>query len=199
MKTISKYAVSTALLLTVAAGLAYAQQSTTPPQPPAGQQEADSGHGPDDCMGQGMMDEGMGWRKHGRHHGRMGQMDGPGGRLRGPMVIDANGDGFIGPDEAAALADGMFMRLDRNRDNVIDEAEATQGPGQRGWRRWLGQQQADDVAAKLKAAFVERDADKDGKVTKQEFMTFAQNKYASLDTAKDGKVSPWAFRAQPKL
>lgn len=209
MKTISKYAVSAALLLTVASGLAYAQQSTTPPQPPASQEVADNGPGPDGCMGQGMgegMDEGMGWRRHGRHHGKheqMGEMDrgGPGGRagMRGPMVIDANGDGFIGPDEAAALADGMFMRLDRNHDNVIDEAEATDGPGKHGWRRWLGQQQADDLTTKLKAAFAERDADKDGKVTKQEFMAFAQNRYASLDTAKDGKVSPWVFRAQPKL
>ncbi len=204
MKTISKYAVSTALLLTVATGLAYAQQSNAPPPPaPADQQVADNNAdaGPQDCM------DGMNWRRHGRHHGmgghgpgQMGQMGGPGGgmMMRG-MMFDTNGDGFIGPDEAAALADGMFMRLDRNHDGVIDETEATQGPGQHGWRKWLGQQQADDMTAKLKAAFAERDADKDGKVTKLEFMNYAQSKYASLDTAKDGKVSPWAFRALPRL
>ena len=198
---ISKYALSTALMLSLASDLAYAQQANTSPTPPAAADQANANQGPDCGPDAGQNDDmlqcdgGRGGRHHGRHH----DMRGEGRGRHGMMIIDANADGFIGPDEAAALAEGMFMRVDRNHDGAIDEAEATQGPGQHGWRAWLGQKQADDITAKLKAAFAERDADKDGKVTKQEFMNFAQGKYAALDTAKDGKVSPWAFRAQPKL
>jgi EF hand len=208
MTTISKYAVTTAVLLTLGAGLALAQQAPapTPPAPgaatdPAQVADAD----PQNCMdGDGMGHQG---RKHGRHHG--GDMCGDGGGHHGhgghggmgrrAMILDANGDGFIGPDEAAAVADGVFMHLDQNRDNVIDETEATTLPNHKGWRAWFGGAAPADVTAKLKAAFTERDADKDGKVTKLEFMNYAQAKYASLDTAKDGKVSPWAFRAMPRL
>ena len=201
MKMISKFAVSTALVLSLASGLAYAQQTNAPPPPvsPADQQVADNGPdgGPQDCM------DGQNWRHHGRGHGHMMRGEGPdgqgGGRGGRMMIIDANGDGFIGPDEAASLADGMFTCLDQNHDNVIDETEAAAGPGKHGWRAWIGQQQAADITAKLKQAFIDRDTNKDGKVTKEEFMAYAQAKYAALDAARDGKVSPWAFHAQPKL
>jgi hypothetical protein len=196
MTTISKYAISAALMLTMASGLAFAQQSDTPP-PQNDQKTANacSDNGPDGADDN--CNDGGGRHHKGKRHGEGRDGHGKhGGRM---MIIDANSDGFIGPDEAAALADGMFMRMDKNRDNAIDEAEATQGPGQGGWRKWMGQQQPAEVEAKLKAAFAARDTNKDAKVTKEEFMTFAQGKYAALDTAKDGKVSPWAFRAQPKL
>lgn len=180
MRTISKYAISAALLLTVASGLAYAQQANDPPPP-----DDVAAAGPQDCDG------GQGMRKHGRGHGMRGM-----GRM---MMLDANNDGFINADEAAAVADGIFTRVDRNHDDVIDQAEGTTPPKHGGWRNWMGGNPPADVTEKLKAAFTERDADKDGKVTKAEFMIFAQSKYASLDTAKDGKVSPWAFRALPRL
>lgn len=114
------------------------------------------------------------------------------------MIFDINNDGYINADEAAALAEGMFMHIDRNHDGVIDQAEATTLPGH-GWRKWFGGNPPQEMLDKLKVAFAERDADKDGKVTKAEFMKFAETKYAGLDTAKDGKVSPWAFRALPRL
>jgi hypothetical protein len=205
MTTISKYAVSTAVLLTLGAGLAFAQQAPapTPPVPDATSDSAQvADAGPQNCMdGEGMGDQG---RRHGRRHGGdmcgegRGGHHGHGGKGRG-MILDTNADGFIGPDEAAAVADAIFMRIDQNRDNVIDETEATSLPQRHGWRAWFGGSAPADVTAKLKTAFTERDADKDGKVTKVEFMNFAQGKYASLDTAKDGKVTPWAFRAMPRL
>jgi EF hand len=194
MTTISKYAMSTAVLLTLGAGLAFAQQANAPV--PADQQTAaacdDRNDGDADCMG------GQGGRHHGK--GRGGHGEGRGGHHgRGMMIIDTNNDGFINADEAAALADAAFMHIDQNRDSVIDQTEAASLPDRKGWRAWFGNTPSAEVTAKLKAAFAERDTDKDGKVTKLEFMTFAQNKYASLDTAKDGKVSPWAFRAMPRL
>jgi hypothetical protein len=194
MKTISKYAVSTALLLSLASGLAYAQQANAPA--PTDQQTAaacdDRNDGDPDCMG------GYGGRHHGK--GRGGHGEGRGGHHgRGMKIIDANNDGFINADEAAALADAAFMHIDQNRDSVIDQTEASSLQDRKGWRAWFGNTPSAEVTAKLKAAFAERDTDKDGKVTKLEFMTFAQGKYAALDTAKDGKVSPWAFRAMPRL
>lgn len=197
MKMIAKCAVSTALLLSLASTLAYAQQANTQAKTQApDQQTAAACDGGNDGQ-QNCMDD-NGGRRHGKGHGRHGEGRG-GHRGHGMMIIDANSDGFIGPDEAASLADGMFMRLDQNRDNVLDETEATAGPGNHGWRAWFGSAAPADVTAKLKTAFTERDTDKDGKVSKVEFMNFAQAKYASLDTAKDGKVSPWAFRALPRL
>jgi EF hand len=206
MKTISKFAVSSAVLMTLATGLAFAQQNAAP-TPPAPSATTDAGsdngpvadNGPHDCMGgEGMGDHG---RRHGRSRGDDMCREGRGGHrgMRHTMIIDSNGDGFIGPDEAASIADAMFTRIDQNHDNVIDESEVTAMADRHGWRAWFGGATPADVTAKLKQAFAERDADKDGKVTKLEFMTFAQSRYASLDTAKDGKVSPWAFRALPRL
>lgn len=174
MKTITKYAIPAVLLLSLATGLAYAQQNN-PPSPEDQMTDA----GPDG-----------GHKKHRGHHGKSG--------MRGLMMLDINNDGFINADEAAALAETMFMHIDRNHDGAIDLTEATTPPGH-GWRKWMGGNPPQEMIDKLKAAFAERDADKDGKVTKLEFMKFAEAKYAALDIGKDGKVSPWAFRAQPKL
>lgn len=196
MKTILKYAVSAALLLSLASGLAYAQQANAPAPAPADQQTAAAcdgvNDGQPDCM------DGNGGRHHGKGRGEHGE--GSGGRHgQRMMIIDANNDGFINADEAAAIADVAFRHIDQNHDDVIDQTEATSLPDRQGWRAWFGDTPSADVTAKLKTAFAERDADKDGKVTKLEFMNYAQGKYASLDTAKDGKVSPWAFRAMPRL
>jgi hypothetical protein len=197
MKTISKHAISTAVLLGLASSLAYAQQSTpTPPAPTQQQANActDAGDNAPDCN-----DNAGGWHhgKHGRDHG--GRHEGGrhgGGRM---MMLDTNNDGFINPDEAAAVAERAFMHIDKNRDGMIDQTEATTLPHRGGWRKWMGGNPPADVTEKLKAAFAERDTDKDGKVTKVEFMAYAQNRYATLDAAKDGKVSPWAFRASQRL
>ena len=43
-------------------------------------------------------------------------------------LIDINADGIINDDEAAALADGQFMRMDQNRDGSLTEVEFTNHP-----------------------------------------------------------------------
>jgi Ca2+-binding EF-hand superfamily protein len=120
---------------------------------------------------------------HGRKHGRMMQL------------IDANADGVINEDEAAALADGLFMRLDDNRDGSLSEAEFISGPKhRRGWFNWNSDEAA-AVEKVRKDKFEALDTDKNSTVSKVEFFAEAKARLAAADTDKDGKVTPWEFRA----
>lgn len=87
-----------------------------------------------------MADGGWGGGKH--HGGKHGE--GRGGHMM--RMIDANADGVIGDDEAAALADRMFSRLDKDGNGELTLAEATtfrmkhhggrDGHGGKGHGRW---------------------------------------------------------------
>ncbi len=178
--------------LLVAAVPALAQSAES--NPPGPMAEA-----PDDS------DDGWGWRHgKGRHHG-MGEGR-HGGHHRGMMIIDANADGLIGADEASALAERGFMHMDQNRDDVIDKAEFVsphgpgRGPDSGGWRGWFGgsSEEAAAVQKVREDKFATLDTDKDGKLTKTEFFADVQQKLAAADTDKDGKVTPWEFRAMPR-
>jgi hypothetical protein len=166
--------------------IAPALAQTAEPQP--NQQVAPDRQIKDEAMDQ--MAEMHGPGKHGRHHeGRRG------GRMM--RMIDANADGVIGEDEAAAMADRMFMRLDQNGDSAVDKAEFTTPRHRRGMRAWFGFG-SDEAAAVQKVReekFVSLDADKNGALTKVEFFAEAKAKLAAADTDKDGKVTPWEFRA----
>ncbi len=170
---------SIAALLAGVAVPALAQTAETP----ADTQMADR----DDGEGRGMGGHDMGRHGkggHGKHGGRRMQM------------IDANGDGVIGDDEAASLADHMFNRIDSDSDSNLTEAEfATVGKGHRGWFNWSSAE-TDAVVKVRKEKFASLDADKDSKVTKTEFFADAKTRFALLDTDKDGKVTPWEFRSQ---
>ncbi len=191
MNVFSKLAVA-GILLGGATG--YVQAQTAQPEPVQTTQDAQTADN-DDMMGFG----------HGRHHGErhgMGEHrgetrgEGRGGRMM--QMNDANGDGFIGEEEAAAMADHAFIRLDQNQDGTLDKSEfATPRHRGGGWRAWFGLG-ADEAAAVQKVReekFATLDADKDGKLTKAEFFAEAKAKLAAADTDKDGKVSPWEFRA----
>ena len=194
-KTISSLLLGSTLF--IATVPAFAQTADTNPPPPP----EDMASGPDD---QGA-DDGWGWgRRHGKgrnggmHEGRKGGGHGRGAPM---MIVDTNADGVIGADEAAALADGFFMRADQNRDEVIDKAEFTTPPGHGRWQGWFSGNSA-EAAAVLKVReekFATLDADKDGKVNKVEFFAAAQQRLASADADKDGKVTPWEFRAFPRM
>ena len=79
----------------------------------------------------------------GKHHGMKGE--GRGGQ-RMMQMIDANADGFIGDDEAAAMAERMFTRIDKdgNAELTIEEATTPRmkgmgGHGRKhggGWAKW---------------------------------------------------------------
>jgi EF hand len=177
MNSFQKLSIAAAVALTTAFGVAHAQQANDAPPPPGMQDGADR-------------DQGDGG---GRHHGKHGDHAGRGGK--GMRIIDANGDGVIGEDEAAALADGAFMRMDQDRDGKVSEAEFVAGPaGRKGWFNWS----SDETAAVQKVRtdkFAAIDSNKDKSLDKTEFFADAKAKLAAADTDKDGKISPWEFRA----
>jgi EF hand len=178
MNSLAKLSIATALMLTTAFGVAFAQQTNDAPLPPGDEQMADQyNHGDG---------------RHGGHHDGKGR-GGKGGHMR---MIDANGDGVIGEDEAASLADRAFMRHDKDRDGKLTEAEFIAGPGGKrgGWFNWNSEEKA-AVEKVRKDKFATLDANKDASVDKAEFFTEAKAKLAAADTDKDGKVSPWEFRA----
>ncbi len=243
MKTPAKLLAGLLLGATVLAAVPVLAQNATPtaPQPPAQTAEPpagpDAGPGgppPDDMTADG--DEMGGWWGHhkGRHarggdcgwggEGRHARWGGDGeGRGEPGMgermghrgqrmmaMIDSNGDGAIGDDEAAAIADRMFSRIDANNDGSISQDEFTSGPrgpghGMRagggwggGWRAWLGLNSEEAAAVQKVRAdkFAALDTDKNGSLSKQEFFAEAKARFAAADTDKDGKVTPWEFRAQ---
>ncbi len=177
MNTLTKLSVASALMLSAAFSVASAQQANDAPPPP-GMEQADGD------MGQGRGMERRGGKHHGGKHGR------------GMQMIDANNDGVIGEDEAAALADHAFMRMDDDRDGKVTEAEFISGPkGKRGgWFNWNSDEKA-AVEKVRKDKFAILDTNKDASLDKAEFFADAKAKLAAADTDKDGKVSPWEFRA----
>ena len=169
MNSLAKLSLASALMLSVAFGVASAQQANDTPLP-AGMQD---GGGPRDHGG----------RHHGKHGGK------------GMKMIDANADGVIGDDEAAALADHAFMRMDEDRDGKVTEAEFVEGPrGHKGWFNWSSDETA-AVQKVRKDKFATIDTNKDASLDKTEFFAEAKAKLAAADTDKDGKVTPWEFRA----
>lgn len=118
---------------------------------------------------------GGGWG-HGHGHGR-----GHGKRMtRMLMKADANKDGEITMEEIETLRDERFGRFDSNDDGVVEAAE---------------------IEAKLRARMEERlqrrikrmtrrfDADRDGKITKEEFNRFARERFTWADLNDDGKIA----------
>jgi EF hand len=214
MSKLTVLTLASVLTLGAGAGLVHAQTAgDPPPQAQAGTPDCEPGDTSDACADV-RPDRRDGWNrhrdKHGMHadkggdrrdgHGRHGDDRHGGGRMM--RIIDANGDGVINDDEAASLADFAFMRLDRDGDGTVSEAEFTEmrGFGRRdgfawGWFNWGGKEEADAVLKVRKDKFASLDADKNGSVSKTEFFAEAKTKLAAADTDKDGKVTPWEFRA----
>jgi hypothetical protein len=178
MNTLSKMTLAAALFASTV-GYAVAQQAEPAPSAPGGTDE------------QTMEDRGG----QGRHHGKGRH----GGRHGGQMfqMIDANGDGAIGDDEAASLAERAFMRLDRDNDGTVSEAEfiSPPGRGQRFWSSWFGNEEQAAVQNVRKQKFAGFDTDKNANLSKTEFFAEAKSRLTAADADKDGKVTPWEFRA----
>lgn len=189
MNTFTKLSIASALMLSAAFGVASAQQANDEPAAP-GVEQADDDMGEGRGMGRhggrhGEGHEGMHGGKHGGKHGG-----------RGMRMIDANNDGVIGEDEAAAMADHAFMRMDNDGDGKVTEAEFVSGPmgHRRGWFNWNSEETA-AVEKVRKDKFASLDTNKDARLDKPEFFAEAKAKLAAADTDKDGKVSPWEYRA----
>lgn len=124
---------------------------------------------------------------------------------RGPMagymmgygraaIIDANDDGVISADEAAASADSVFQLMDADDDGYLtkDEYMAVRLGPQYGYNPARQAAMQDAKAARFKTM----DSDGDGKVSKDEFLGAAKAHFAAADQDKDGKVTPWEFRRE---
>lgn len=102
--------------------------------------------------------------------------------------MDADKDGVVTRAEAEAQAGKAFDRLDTNKDGVIDDAELKAHSDRMKAR--LAKRGGDEAKAGKRAdRFESSDADKDGKVTRVEFLAKAAPWFARADADKDGKVT----------
>jgi len=102
---------------------------------------------------------------------------GRGGLLGGMLrSADANKDGIITLDEALAAGEKEFARLDRNRDGGVDKADGD-----------ATRKEMTDYGVKR---FIHHyGADKDGKVTREQFNKKAAERFAMMDLDNDGKIT----------
>lgn len=117
--------------------------------------------GGDGGMGQGM----------GRGRGMGGGM-GPMSWLRG---ADANKDGMITLEEAQAAATKQFDQFDRTKDGAVDKAD-------------FDAMKKEMTDYRVKRFIHAYGADKDGKVTKDQFFAKARERFASMDRNNDGTI-----------
>ena len=116
---------------------------------------------------------GAGGKSQGRGMGREGGMSRMIGWLR---AADTNHDGVITLDEVVAHAEKEFARLDRNRDGVIDKADGE-----------LVRKEMTDYGVQR---FLHRfGADKDGKVTREQFTKVSKERMARMESDGDGPGS----------
>jgi Ca2+-binding EF-hand superfamily protein len=142
-------------------------------------------------------------RRHGGWHGRQGPQGGPQGdmgdrmgnwrgRSGGQDTGRSNPRAQLTDEEIDSRIRERFARIDRNSDGVIDrsEVEAMMAAGgrERGMRQ-AGRgdgRPGDTQAGRMLQRF---DENRDGKVTKEEFMTSIKRRFAQMDLDGDGKIT----------
>lgn len=109
--------------------------------------------------------EGKGMRGHKGGHGMMEK-------------ADANKDGKLTKAEydAVAMGKGSFEDKDFNKDGVLDKSD------------WEAKRAACESGATLCGPMAKMDADKDGKVSKAEFMSKPGPMFERVDANKDGVI-----------
>lgn len=170
MSSKKKIAIAAGLLVGLGAIATVAAQSHR-----GGWQHGGRGMGPGDQMGQGM---GMGM---------------PGdGDMRGRGWFNRS----LTKDEHETRTRERFAGLDKNSDGVIDAAEIEASFAERqnrgGWlRQRFGRGGPDQMGDRQPGQMLLRrfDANKDGKVTKDEFLAKVKERFAEMDLNNDGKIT----------
>lgn len=140
-----------------------------------------------DAGGEG---RGGGWRDGGRHHGQHG-----GGWGRGGWGGGWGKASRPTPEEIDARVRERFARLDRNSDGVIDRAEieamlASRGAERAGGEGRHGHRSGPRAGDGRWGGFVARfDENRDGRVTKDEFVGTIKRRFAEMDLDNDGKIT----------
>jgi hypothetical protein len=107
-------------------------------------------------------------------------------------LIDADTDGIVDADEAAAYLEWEFRRRDLNGNGTLSSREFTAveklGPNDGNKARMRSE------SRRIAQFWPLADANKDGRVTRAEFMAMSEERYTQMDTNGDGKVSPFEYR-----
>jgi Ca2+-binding EF-hand superfamily protein len=111
----------------------------------------------------------FGWRGHGSD-------------MRGQDMRGSWGRALT-KDEFNARTRERFARLDKNSDNVIDASEIEAMLSERGGRHFGRAEQAG------RTRIGRFDADRDGKITRDEFLNNVKQRFAQLDLNNDGKIT----------
>lgn len=105
----------------------------------------------------------------------------------GDRFMDGVGRGWwrqpMTQDEFDATTRARFARLDKNGDGVIDASEIEASLNRRFEHRGFGR---GVLGQRLIRAF---DTDRDGKVTKDEFMATVRSRFAQMDLNNDGRIT----------
>jgi len=125
---------------------------------------------------------------------------GPGGPGRGHGAMDANKDGVVTREEFRAMHDKMFDRLDKDRDGRLEDGEfgdrimfeeRIDGPGgPHGPGGFHGRHPDCEKEAKCDIKIVRHgeglDADKDGRISFEEFAGPMKEHFKEMDSNRNG-------------
>ena len=99
---------------------------------------------------------------------------------------DANGDGVVSEEEFTNCHSRLFDTMDKNGDGSLDSSE------------WVGTKGSNEVSfatggythqLRTMRMVDLKDANHDGSVTKEEFLTYHKKAFAALDTSGDKAVN----------
>lgn len=113
-----------------------------------------------------------------------------GGRI---ALIDADKDGTISADEAAAAADADFTAMDSDGDGSLTKEEFTSanlGPG-----AGFNPARVAAMRSAKEQRFGSIDASGDGMIGKDEYLDQAKTQWESADRDSDGQVTPFEHRS----